>query len=292
MAKGKRKTQEPAGEPVKLTTSDAVVALLRQRYAAPAWAFFENVADGTGGAANRYADGLAMSLWPSRGLTIEGFEVKVSRQDVVRELETPQKADAVGRYCDAWWLVVGSASLVAIDELPGAWGLLVPTKIRGVISLRAAKAAAPLEPRAIDRKFLAALLRRTAERFDPVRVRQDIRAEIYKEVSEQVHKDVDGQHEYRVAELERMLEHAHTKASESVAALRKVSKLGYDADVIERACALLRWFGAWNGGPKQIEQADRTLRNEIANLTQTADALASVRELLDLLQSSAKTGDT
>lgn len=52
--------------------TEVLLKLLKARYGANAYAFFTNVADGTGGNASRWADGLAVSLWPSRGLTIEG----------------------------------------------------------------------------------------------------------------------------------------------------------------------------------------------------------------------------
>ena len=62
------------------------MALLALRYAPPAYAFFEEVRAQTGYAAGGSADGLALSLWPSRGIELHGFEVKVSRSDWLREL--------------------------------------------------------------------------------------------------------------------------------------------------------------------------------------------------------------
>jgi hypothetical protein len=102
-----------------------VFEALRARYPAPAWAFLEEVRNGTGfGRVTRTADALAMSLYPSRGLLLHGFEVKVSRSDWVRELEDPDKAEEIARFCHFWWLVVGDAEIVKDGELPATWGLL------------------------------------------------------------------------------------------------------------------------------------------------------------------------
>ena len=42
------------------------------------------IVDGFAGG-GRYADAIAMNLWPSRGLAVHGFEIKISRGDWQRE---------------------------------------------------------------------------------------------------------------------------------------------------------------------------------------------------------------
>lgn len=133
---------------------------LKKRYAAPAWALLEEVNQGTGGNCGRAADALAMSLWPSRGLTIHGFEIKASRSDWLKELSDPSKAEAVQRYCDYWWIVVGKSDIVKASELPETWGLLVPSGTGLKVNVDAPKAA---KVDAVDRRFLASLLRRASE---------------------------------------------------------------------------------------------------------------------------------
>lgn len=142
--------------------SAVVRAALRKRYAAPAWALLEEVRNktGYGGGPERYADALAMSLWPSRGLELHGFEIKASRGDWLRERDDPEKAEAISAYCDRWWLVVQSDGIVLDGELPPTWGLLV---LRGKV-LATVTEAAKREPKAIGRAFLASLLRRATER--------------------------------------------------------------------------------------------------------------------------------
>lgn len=54
---------------------------------------------------------------------IHGHEVKTSRSDWLRELRTPQKAEAFRRFCSHWWLVAVDG--VVKDDLPDGWGLMV-----------------------------------------------------------------------------------------------------------------------------------------------------------------------
>jgi hypothetical protein len=132
---------------------------LARKYEAPAWALFFEVGNGTGSALRRYADAVAVSLFPSRGIDLHGFEVKTHRSDWLNELKKPEKADAMARYMDYWWVVAPSLEVVKKDELPRQWGLQV---LRGE-DLVVVKQAARLEPLGLDRKILAALCRRAHE---------------------------------------------------------------------------------------------------------------------------------
>ena len=98
---------------------DAIVTA----HPAPEWAVIAEVSDATGGRASRRADALAMNLWPSRGLEIRGFEIKVSRGDLKRELVDPAKAEAVGAFCHTWALAIPVGLVRASDNVPTCWGL-------------------------------------------------------------------------------------------------------------------------------------------------------------------------
>lgn len=74
----------------------------------------------------RRIDYLALSLWDSRGRSIDGHEIKVSRADWLSELAKPSKAEAWWPVCHRWWLVVPHESIVQEGELPDGWGLMVP----------------------------------------------------------------------------------------------------------------------------------------------------------------------
>lgn len=131
-----------------------VRALLRQRYGGDEWAIFFEVADATGARHTRFADAVAMNLWPSRGLAVHGFEIKVSRSDWKRERDNPAKAEPMVRRCDYWW-IVAPADVVPVADLPDSWGMLAATDS----GLTVAKAAPKLNPVPFDRTWVASLLR-------------------------------------------------------------------------------------------------------------------------------------
>lgn len=134
--------------------------LLRGRFPPPEFALLPTVRNRTGfGGEERYADAVAISVWPSRGYSLHGFEIKTSRSDWLRELRNPGKADAIFSYCDRWWLVVPEPKIVELHELPKTWGLLV-AKGRGLTTLSPAPALSPKVP---GLPFLASVLRRASQ---------------------------------------------------------------------------------------------------------------------------------
>lgn len=141
-------------------TEDAAIAPLEEqlvtRFCAPEWAIFFEVANGLGVSSRRYADAVAMSLFPSRGLDIHGIEIKKSRGDWLRELKDPGKADVIAQYCDFWWLVTSDPKVADKNEVPKNWGLLVSNGKE----LRQIKRAERMKPKAIDRQFMGAMFRR------------------------------------------------------------------------------------------------------------------------------------
>lgn len=139
---------------------NSIHAALTRRYCPPEWALFFEVGDATGGRQRRRADAVAMSCWPSRGLEIHGFEIKVDRRDWIKELRAPEKSAAVQVYCDRWW-IVAAAGIVESGELPPTWGLLVHE--RGKLFQK--NEAPKLKPKALTKDFVASLLRAASQRF-------------------------------------------------------------------------------------------------------------------------------
>lgn len=137
----------------------AIRKALQTRFAAPEWACFFEVAQGTGSNGGRSADCVAMNMFPSRGLRVHGVEIKASRSDWQRELRDPTKAEPIMRFCDHWW-IAARAGVVLDGELPPTWGLL---EMQGTV-LRQKVAAPKLDAEPMDRAFIAALLRRAAGR--------------------------------------------------------------------------------------------------------------------------------
>ena len=137
-----------------------VTAALKRRFAPPAHIYMEQVRNGTGYARDlRTADGMALSIWPSRGLELHGIEIKVSRGDWLRELADPAKAEELARFCDRWWIAASDESIVAEGELPKGWGLLVLRKEAMVQLVEAPE----LRPEPWDRLFMVSLMRRAFE---------------------------------------------------------------------------------------------------------------------------------
>lgn len=140
--------------------SAPIYAALKLRFAAPEWALMFEVANGTGSNIRRYADAVAMNLFPSRGLELHGIEVKVSRSDWQRELKNPEKAETIFQYCDRWWIAVPEDMAIGVKaELPPTWGLLALNgdKLKQIV------AAPKLEPKELTRSFIAAMMRRSSE---------------------------------------------------------------------------------------------------------------------------------
>lgn len=138
-----------------MTEAD-VIGMLAARYCAPEYAFIPQVRNATGYSSTvRTADGIAMGLWPSRGMEVHGFEVKVDRADFLHEIKQPDKAEEIGRFCDKWWIAVADEKIVKEGEMPPGWGLLAPRGSKLVMVRDALKR----ECQPLDRTFVAAVLR-------------------------------------------------------------------------------------------------------------------------------------
>lgn len=142
-----------------LLTAVELIERLRERYGRGngyQWVFMTEVRNTTGHVpGERYADAVAMNLWPCKGLEIHGFEIKVSRGDFLQEMRNPRKAHEVKQYCDRWWLVIPSRDVIRAGRCPEDWGILCAHKE----GLRMIKSAPKLDAVQICRGFLASLLR-------------------------------------------------------------------------------------------------------------------------------------
>lgn len=160
----------------KTYTEQEVLEILRKKYSEEGWVYIEKVRNATGySGKTRTADAVAMSVWPSRGLHLHGFEVKVSRTDWLSELKKPAKAEEIAKYMDFWW-VVAPAGIVRTDELPEFWGLMIVTE-KG--HLRTTRKAPKKECVEVGRPFLASLLRAACEQYTKGAVYQRIRSEVW-----------------------------------------------------------------------------------------------------------------
>jgi len=79
-----------------MNTAD-LLEMLRNKHRKADTIFLTEVADSTGCDISRYADAVAIHLWPSSGYEIEGYEIKLSVGDLQNELEDIRKWEGVGK---------------------------------------------------------------------------------------------------------------------------------------------------------------------------------------------------
>lgn len=187
---------------------------LRVRYPEKSYAFLAQLRNATGyKRAQRYADALVMSLWPSRGLHLTGFEIKIYRNDWLRELKDGEKADAIAQYCHFWYVVAGDETIIKPDEVPVTWGLMVHHQAGR--SPKIIKEA-PLNPNPtpIDYLFLASILRKQTAEVVPL---DELNRSVYNEGVTHGRK-LQSQDNVRA-------EGNHTRLKESLAEFEKISGL-------------------------------------------------------------------
>lgn len=235
-------------------------ALLERRYAPPEWALMREVAPRTGGG-TRYADAVAVNLWSSRGHAVNGFEVKVSRSDWLRELKQPGKAEeSVYSFCDHWW-IVAPAGIVREGELPQTWGLL---EVRGDRLMQTVNAPR-LEAKPVTRAFFASLMRRGYESIDSL-----------------ARSKVQQQLETSQAEYEQRIESEVTRRTYDRENLKSV------VEEFERETGLRlnRFFGA-SPAVATIRIAQRL--EKLAGFAHADGSLSHLTHLADELEKAAQT---
>lgn len=141
------------------TTAHDLRAALKRIHPGDEYVTLFEVPARTGRAPEARADALVMSLWPSRGIELCGFEFKVDRGDWLAELKAPAKADIIGRHCDRW-CVFASAGVVKAGEVPIGWGLW---ELQADGAVRRTVQAPAREAEPLPREMLAALLRARAK---------------------------------------------------------------------------------------------------------------------------------
>lgn len=177
-----------------MNASDVVASLRKYRYPAAEWASFVEVPSGAGSSWRRRCDLIALNTWPSRGLALEGVEVKVSASDLRKEIRTPDKAEELARFVDAWFIAVPHTLPVDTGALPAGWGLLFCSD-KGVTL---GKEPQRLGPRELTRSFFAALARAAARERDQV-----IATKLADEVSRRVAEVIESERAVIVEKAQR-----------------------------------------------------------------------------------------
>lgn len=250
----------------KLKTAD-LQALLAAKYPKDRYALFFDVPDNVGTNAHRRADAIVVGCWASVGRLIEGFELKVSRGDWLKEVSQVNKADPFIERCDKWWLVTGSPTIAKLDEIPACWGWMAATKSGLRVQRPATKL--PTDDTKIHRLFAIGLFRKMQGDLlsspEVVHAIKEVRANNEKEIEDRVRQATQRN---------------ERRATEAVAKLEKFEKesgidlddwrLGNIAPLI-RAIADLSYGNGMEAVAKEFE------RQETA-LTELLDGVRKVRQ--------------
>lgn len=194
----------------RVPTEKDILDGLQKLHDADSWAFLRQVREKTGAESGRYADAVAMGLWPSRGLELHGFEVKVSRSDWLRELKDPAKAEAVASRCDRWWIVC-PAGVIEKNELPSKWGCYIWDGDELKLAQRAELLASAGKD--LDRPFVASLLRRAV---------QDMLATGDSDTELEIRRRLEKREREIIKERQQILDDAREFATRELNALRKI----------------------------------------------------------------------
>lgn len=258
-----------------------VLDALRERHApkrggnGPEWAYMEHVRNDAGFNANRTIDAMALGLWPSRGMELHGYEVKISRADFRRELADVEKMDAFAHILDRFW-IVAPAGVVPAVELPSSWGLLEVTD-KGTIRQ---KTAAPLltTTRAdIKRSMLVPLLRAAgaALSITPNEAALiEARNKGFESGVRSAGQSADqykSMYEAQLKETQKMRE--QVRAIEKALGQRLTGSYFNDAEAhLKSVAAAVKMAVA---GDEAVRSAERSVRQALVTLQRTQESLAS-----------------
>lgn len=137
-----------------------VYSILKKRYPEGQYALMAEVSDAAGYNRSRSADYIAVGLWPSRGLSIIGIELKSFRSDWLGELKNPRKAENIFKYCDYFWLLTIDDTIAKMEEIPDNWGWMCIKGSRIIVKKEALK----LTPEPISKTFMCAMFKRASDK--------------------------------------------------------------------------------------------------------------------------------
>jgi hypothetical protein len=248
--------------------------MIDKRFPAPGWCVLWEVANGTGWKTKRHADAVAIGIWPSHGYAIHGVEIKRTRADLMREFKDPSKADAVGKYCDHWWLVLADAKIADGVQLPASWGVLAAKDQL----LRVVKKAPKLKPKAVDRSFFAALVRNVMAGYVPKHEHDALKERQRDEIIQELERTRAYQHESVELDLQRLK--ATVEAFEKASGVEVSSYNAGNIGATVRTVLDLRHHLAEDHLEQRARELDAVSNRYKYVSDQAADAAKTLRELL------------
>lgn len=249
-----------------MTAADVREALLGRWPPAEYLSIYEAPQDS--GRQGRKLDVVVVSLWNSRGLELDGVEIKVSMSDWKRELDNPDKADWWWKRVHRFWIAAPADVARKIKpQLPTNWGLLSV----GESGVRVAVQPKPNRtPEPLAWGTTVGLLRATADCGVNVLARAE------RQGYDRGYKQGEASASLRAGD-----EHLR----------RQLQQLTDDVQAFEKASGLK--ITGWNGGERvgqlvaMVQAAKRspdiTLRTASYLLDQLAHLTAGVTDLRDML---------
>lgn len=106
-------------------TAAEICDYLRDRYQLDEWVLFFELRAGTGYAykVDQRVDAWVMNTWPSKDLIKLAFEIKISRNDFLRELKHPEKREYAMSISNRFYFLTPQG-LVSPEEVPADCGLI------------------------------------------------------------------------------------------------------------------------------------------------------------------------
>lgn len=264
----------------------SLMEMIRKRHDGDGWYLFEELANGTGYKVRGWADAAALGVWPSRGYEFHGYEVKISREDLKRELRDPTKADNIGRYCHFWWLVLADEKLMDGLVVPEVWGILVP---RGKILRVLRKAPRVKTPTPFDAAFCAAMIRNVVKTWVPRHEHERMRESALERARAELAADrrvEASQHEREVIDLRHRIERFKKESGVDISDLSTWEL----RDVGRAVKALVRAYRIDGTRPEVADQVRREAREMeragerfIKAAERAADSARQMMELADRL---------
>jgi len=201
--------EKPMQGPKSAHSERSLFNLLHASFKPEAYKVLAQVRNGTGHSKiTRTADAIVVSLWPSQGLWVGGYEIKCSRSDWLNEVKAPEKSNEIARHLHFWSVITAEESFIRPGELPAAWGHLVPDK-KGE-KLRTVKEPTMNKDAVPEWGFVIALLRNASDGMVPESM-----------VTKEVNRRVEGLEERLAERLKYRAEQGQKEAERNLSGLKE-----------------------------------------------------------------------
>ena len=254
-------------------TEAELTEMLRHRYSGHKWAFAAQVPNATGMKKTRTCDGIAMGLWPSEGLHLHGFEVKVSRSDWRKEMQDVTKSSAFSVYCHYWWIVAPKEA-VKLEELPADWGLLSPVTANRVLRVQkpATFKATPEQPTV---ELLAGIFRACCQNSVSARELESARSEGYREGLKAADSRAKSSGDSELIRLRRLVKD-HEEAVAEFEEASGVPFRNWNSTTVGKAVAMAMNVKTTTSLRDELANANRKLQDLALVSKQTLDGLTEL----------------